>query len=76
MTVTERKQKLQRHIARLNARELAKVEEAVFGVEPDEADLTAEDRRTIARMKRAAEKAMQDYAAGRTRNWREIRKDV
>lgn len=76
MTVAQRKAKLQRHIARLNGTELAKVEEAVFGLEPDDADLSADDRRKIARMKRAAEQAMKDYAAGRTRNWREIRDDV
>jgi hypothetical protein len=76
MTVAERKQKLQKRIARLNARQLAKVEDVAYAIDPDEASLSADEKRKIARMKRKFAKAMEDYAAGRTRNWREIRSDV
>lgn len=76
MTVAQRKQRLQRHIARLKGSDLARVEQAVYGLEPDEADLSAEDRRKIARMKRSIQKGEQEYATGQTVNWREVVKDV
>lgn len=74
MTVAERKRELKKHIDKLPARQLAKAEEFVFAIDPNEDKLTAEDKRKIAYMKRMIAKAERDIAEGRTTPVSELRR--
>lgn len=76
MSTTEMKRKIRQAADLLPPEKLAKLTEYAGRLVKGSPQLSADDKRKIASMKRSIAKAERDFAQGKGVNWREIRRDV